>query len=105
MTTVTNNKKNYFSLLTKCVDRGFCLRSIVAWIISSQTYYWMDLFFQIYFSFDLPFFWLVFCSESLEQLDEYKKDFLFFVDKMCWIEMCFFRFLHPSHFKGGQALE
>ncbi|QCD94189.1 hypothetical protein DEO72_LG5g2269 [Vigna unguiculata] len=32
-------------------------------------------------TFLLLFFWLMFCSESLEQLDEDKKDFLFFVDK------------------------
>ena len=69
----------------------------------------MDFFFS-----DLPFFWLMFFSESLEQLDEYKKDnknsvffcsstffsdllcfllFLFFmdifVDKMCWVEVFF----------------
>jgi len=46
-----------------------------------------DFLFHVYCSMgfffsDLPFFWLVFCSESLEQLDEYKKgnkNFVFLV--------------------------
>jgi len=54
--------------------RIFSLISISLWMVSLL----LDFLFHVYCSMDfffsdLPLFWLMFCSENLEQLDEYKK--------------------------------
>jgi len=125
----------YFTFFTRFVGFSFFFQIYFSfeWFICSQISFFMYIVRWIFFFSDLPFFWLMFCSKSFEQLDEYKKgnkifffvllpssqiyfvfyyfcfswiffcriylflfgeffsDFLFFVDKMCWVEVFFLR--------------
>jgi len=65
----------YFSFVTRFVGFSFFFQIYFSfeWFICSQISFSMYIVRWIFFFSDLPFFWLMFCSESLEQLDEYKK--------------------------------
>ena len=120
-----------FLLVRDVLNLGFSFRFIS--LLNGLFAFPCILFDRFFFFSHLPFFWLMFCFESLEQLDKYKKgnknpiffsffyhllistlfsiifvfmdiffckiylflfseffsDFLFFVDKTCWIEVFF----------------
>jgi len=65
----------YFSFVTRFVGFSFFFQIYFSfeWFICSQISYSMYIVRWIFFFSDLPFFWLMFCFESLEQLEEYKK--------------------------------